>query len=473
MSPRQPVAEGVGRGWGMWMQDSAHADAMHGMAKVLAARGYDNVQSWELARVIGSSVGTLYRRYGNKEGISLAVRDFTEECLSEQARLAFECTRQEPDTDFRDAFHAWWRELAWWTIERRALFAFTFMHWHPRAHTPDTHPPFWPAYPGAIIRSQSYGGATRTLVREVLEVGEREGVFAPGCGRIGEGLIWGALMELARSANENAQVGEADVLASATALWRALIRTDDSGPRGAGTLPPATKEPSSGDMSGPAAAETSLPREMTVASAPPGAEPAARFVATEPRASRLNEAAGVPHAETESELATGCRTRSTLRRSAFTGPRAVQARAGAARFTGRPRTRTARRRSARDCDHASGPPSLTSPRAHPPPHPVEQAECPDRARRSPLCAARRSLLHTCNSARGCCCSRCCWQQEPERNPPTVAEMGSWPRLELGPTRACPRSRAFLLPKTRAPPPEPSSRARDCPVPCATSPPPRW
>ncbi|QSQ20410.1 helix-turn-helix transcriptional regulator [Pyxidicoccus parkwayensis] len=61
---------------------------------------------------------------------------------------------------------------------------------------------------------QSHGRAARALVREVLKCGEREGALAPGSARVGEGLVWGALVELVRApAEEGALVTEAEVLA--------------------------------------------------------------------------------------------------------------------------------------------------------------------------------------------------------------------------------------------------------------------
>jgi hypothetical protein len=91
------------------------------------------------------------------------------------------------------------------------------------------------------------------LVREVLEKGEREGALAPGGAQVGEGLVWGALVELARAAAQGGtRVGEAEVLASARALWRALAREEDVGPRGSGT-------PSSGEDSTPRGTSTPSP----------------------------------------------------------------------------------------------------------------------------------------------------------------------------------------------------------------------
>lgn len=378
---------------------------------------------------------------------------------------------------FDEAFHAWWRELAWCALKQPDLFAFTFLHWHPRAHTPDTHPPFWPSYPGAIIRSHSYGGATRALVREVLELGEREGAFAPGCGRVGEGLVWGTLMELARSAmHEGAHVGEAEILASAQALWRALMRPRDSGPRCTGTPPPSEETPSAGAVGGLAAAET-------VAAAPDTGALPEMTTATETSSRRERVADEVPHTRVDAPLTTGCRARSGTSRNVHAGPRVGRACAGAASLTGRPRGRTAGRRSTRDALQAHRPHPRATSGAHQPVHPVERAECPATARRNP----RRDALpmpsptrgsgqgqpgsRSCGPGRGWPCSRWCCRRELQRSPSTGERVDSW--LELKPMRGWIRSRAFLLPRIRAPPLAPSSRARDCPVPCATSPPPRW
>jgi len=221
-----------------------HAESLREAAALLARRGYDNVQAAGLAEAMRMSVGSLYRRYGSKLGLALAVRDFTEKELSYQADVAFLLKHGKPGVDFAQAFFVFWWELAWWALTKPDFFNFTFLHWHAHEYGPHSPPAPAPRVAGALIPQQSYGGATRALVREVLEKGEREGALAPGCVPLGEGLVWGALMELARAAWQGAQVGEADVRTSARALWRALAREQDAGPRGSGT-------PSPGEDSGP------------------------------------------------------------------------------------------------------------------------------------------------------------------------------------------------------------------------------
>jgi len=66
-----------------------HADAMRDAARLLARRGYDNVQAAGLAGAMRMSVGSMYRYYGSKRGLALAVRDFTEKTLSYRAEVAF------------------------------------------------------------------------------------------------------------------------------------------------------------------------------------------------------------------------------------------------------------------------------------------------------------------------------------------------------------------------------------------------
>jgi hypothetical protein len=62
----------------MWFVEMMHADTMRTAAGLLARRGYENVQASALAQALRISVGTLYRHYGSKPGLALAVRDFTE-----------------------------------------------------------------------------------------------------------------------------------------------------------------------------------------------------------------------------------------------------------------------------------------------------------------------------------------------------------------------------------------------------------
>jgi len=247
-----------------------HADSMREAAGLLARRGYDNVQAAGLAQAMRMSVGTMYRHYGSKRGLALAVRDFTEKQLSYQAYVAFALKHGKPGVDFAQAFLAFWWELAGWALRQPGLFNFTFLHWHAHEYGPHSPPAPGPRVAGALIPQQSNGGATRALVREVLEKGEREGALAPGGAQVGEGLVWGALVELARAAAQGgARVGEAEVLASARALWRALAREEDTGPRGTGTPSPGVAESSPATPGGRVVMPASVPSEAPVAAARP------------------------------------------------------------------------------------------------------------------------------------------------------------------------------------------------------------
>jgi len=208
---QQPVAQGAGRGRGVDFLEMMHADAMRDAAGLLARRGYDTVQAARLAEAMRMSVGSLYRHYGSKRGLALAVRDFTEKQLSYRAEVAFLLRHGKPGVDFAQAFLAFWWEVAGWALRQPGLFNFTFLHWHAHEYGPHSPPAPGPRVAGALIAQQSNGGATRALVREVLEKGEREGALAPGGAQVGEGLVWGALVELARAAMQGAEVGEAQV----------------------------------------------------------------------------------------------------------------------------------------------------------------------------------------------------------------------------------------------------------------------
>ncbi|MFP2913620.1 TetR/AcrR family transcriptional regulator, partial [Pyxidicoccus sp. 3LFB2] len=207
---------------GMWFLEMMHADSMRSAAALLARRGYDNVQAAALAGALRMSVGSLYRHYGSKPGLALAVRDFTERELSYQADVAFRLSHGKPGVDFARAFATFWWELAGWALRNPDLFGFTFLHWHAQEYGPHSPPAPGLRVAGALVPQQSSGGATRALVRQVLEEGEREGALIPGCVQWGEGLVWGALVDLVRMAGQGAQVGEAEVNASVRALWRAL-----------------------------------------------------------------------------------------------------------------------------------------------------------------------------------------------------------------------------------------------------------
>ncbi|MFP2913774.1 hypothetical protein ACLESD_54095, partial [Pyxidicoccus sp. 3LFB2] len=94
---------------------------------------------------------------------------------------------------------AFWEELVGWALRHADLFSFTFLHWHAHEYGPRSEPAPGPRIAGAHL-PQSNGGATRALVRSVLQKGETEGVLAPGRTQVGEGLVWGTLLELVRAA---------------------------------------------------------------------------------------------------------------------------------------------------------------------------------------------------------------------------------------------------------------------------------
>ena len=105
----------------MWFVEMMHADTMRTAAGLLARRGYENVQAAALAEALRISVGTLYRHYGSKRGLALAVRDFTEKELSYQADVAFLLKYDKPGVDFAQAFFTFWWELAWWALTKPDL----------------------------------------------------------------------------------------------------------------------------------------------------------------------------------------------------------------------------------------------------------------------------------------------------------------------------------------------------------------
>src|SRR5688500_4779748 len=80
-STQQPSGR-AGRVSGMeWIARQMHGNAMRDAAEMMAWRGYEKVQAWELARAAHISVGTMYRQYGNKRNFALEVRRFTEQEL--------------------------------------------------------------------------------------------------------------------------------------------------------------------------------------------------------------------------------------------------------------------------------------------------------------------------------------------------------------------------------------------------------
>ncbi len=494
---RQPVVRGAGRSRGMELLEMFHTVALRGAARLLARRGYDNAQASELARAMHMSVGAMYRRYGSKLGLALAVREYTEKTLCYQAEVSFMLSHGKPGVDFAQAFLDFWWELAWWALAQPDFFGFTFLHWHAHEYGPHSPPAPGPRVAGALIPQQSSGGTTRALVREVLEKGEREGALLRGCVQLGEGLVWGTLVELARKAQQGAQVGRAEVLASARALWRALGRSEDSGPRGNGTPPPSTDEPSPGMPGSLAAASAptllsaaladSVPEgevlqgllQAPVADSAPEGEvlqglPQTPVADSCPESRPEGEAPQVLHEAPVVDLRPASEAPQTVLMvpiaadpfpsfEASTAPRRISL-SGTGRGAsgaGRPRTRFAVRRSTCDGIDTRRPLLRTSSSAHLPTHPIERAECPDRARRN----LRRSLLRVPRraegSARGPPCWRCCYRRALKHGPWTVEPAASCRCLSRRHLRNVPRGTCHSRPargptrassRNRGPPP---------------------
>ena len=466
-----------------------HADAMRDAARLLARRGYDNVQAAGLAGAMRMSVGSMYRYYGSKRGLALAVRDFTEKTLSYRAEVAFLLRHGKPGVDFAQAFLAFWWELAGWALAHPDLFNFTFLHWHAQEYGPHSPPAPGPRVAGALIPQQSNGGATRVLVREVLEKGEREGALAPDCSQVGEGLVWGALVELARTAAQpGARVGEAEVLASARALWRALAHTEDSGPQGTGTPHPGTETSSPGASGGLTAAPApalllasvtgsspngEMPRGLlpaSVADSPPEthSSPDAETLPG-PRPAPLGNASlegkalrGLPETLVAESVEAGAAPQIRHEAPVTDSPPARKApqscpsckaprvllmvlvadacphfegsatsrmtggsgASGGASGAGRPRTRFAQRRSTCDAIGTRRPRPRASSSTRLPRHPIERTECSDRACRNP----RRSLLRVPRRPEGLAygprCWHCLYRREPKHRPSPVAPAAS-------------------------------------------------
>ncbi|WP_407692894.1 TetR/AcrR family transcriptional regulator [Pyxidicoccus xibeiensis] len=216
------------------------ATRMEEAAAVMAQRGYDNTPAAELARVMRMSVGSLYRRYGSKRGCALAIRDFSEDELCRYARYEFQMASTDEGAGFREGFFALWRLLANYVLRTPGVFSFVFLHVHPEAGPDDER-----------------GWRVRDLIREVVSQAERDGALEPGSAMARTCLVWGALAELGRvAARWEGAVTEADVLASAEALWRALGPREKSAPRGPGGIPPPEGEKASYEApdSDPAAA---------------------------------------------------------------------------------------------------------------------------------------------------------------------------------------------------------------------------
>jgi AcrR family transcriptional regulator len=202
---------------------------MQSSAEVLGRHGYAHVKAEDLARSIGMSVGSLYRRYGSKQHFARTVRTFHEDTFCREVDWAFFCKHGADGVSFREAFFTFWEALTHWALGLPGPFAFAFLHRHPD-----------------VEGQPAPGSAARALVREVLLKGEQDGALMPGCARVGEALVWGTLAEWVRTLEErNEEVYRRDLLASAEALWRALAKADDSGGSHGGGTPPGATQPES------------------------------------------------------------------------------------------------------------------------------------------------------------------------------------------------------------------------------------
>ncbi len=105
----------------IWRQ--MHGDAMRNAAELLAWRGYEKVQAWELARAAHVSVGTMYRQYGNKRNFALEVRRFTEEELCRFTEWEYWKAQSKHEEDYRACFLAFWNTLAWGCARNRGCSA--------------------------------------------------------------------------------------------------------------------------------------------------------------------------------------------------------------------------------------------------------------------------------------------------------------------------------------------------------------
>jgi len=133
----------------MWSLEQLHLMSMRQAAGLMAQRGYGQVRAEEVAKAGGLSVGSFYRRYGSKQGFAQQVRQFAEREVCHLARMGFERGMRPPEGHFRQAFDAFFRELAWCAQTKPEFFCFAFLHWHPDSLEP-----------------RAPGGQTRALVRE-------------------------------------------------------------------------------------------------------------------------------------------------------------------------------------------------------------------------------------------------------------------------------------------------------------------
>ena len=130
------------------------------------------------------------------------MREYTESDLTWEAYLAFSAHHGEAGEAFAPAFFALFERLVRYAVEQLDLFGFTFLHWHAHEYGPHSPVAVTPVSAGALMAPQSSGGATRAYLREVLETGEKEGALRPGSALVGEGPVWGTLLELARAARQ-------------------------------------------------------------------------------------------------------------------------------------------------------------------------------------------------------------------------------------------------------------------------------
>lgn len=181
----------------MWGLAQIRADAMCEAAVLLAMRGYDNVHASELAEASRLSVGSLYRIYGSKRGFALSVRDMSESTLCRRARISFEIEHGRPGVDFREAFFSFWRGLVAEALKEPALFAFTFLHWHPLSDGPReryVRGPYLPRSLGPVAEDTSDADApdARRYTRG------SDGPYAPDVGERSRSGMPGTSMRLAR-----------------------------------------------------------------------------------------------------------------------------------------------------------------------------------------------------------------------------------------------------------------------------------
>jgi AcrR family transcriptional regulator len=459
---RQVLAEGTfipgglrpGGGEGVegmsWFVEQIHADCMRQAAGPLAQRGFENVQACELAEAMRMSVGSLYRHYGSKLGLALAVREHTERDLSFEAYMAFSMHHRESGDAFAPAFFALWERLVRYALTQPDLFGFTFLHWHAHEYGPHSPVAPMPDSPGALFAPQSSGGATRAYVREVLETGEKEGALVPGAAVMGEGLVWGTLLELVRSARQGVRVGREESIAAARVLWRALAVVKDSGSQGTGTPPSGSEEASSQTTDGLATASVSFRQETPVACSHPASEARDRQQLT-PVAAATDSPCSSDAARTLAPVVGAGHSAETraaplLLQAPCAGENAAEVSCS--------RTRAGWRRSTRDEVGVLRPHGRTSPSAPIPVHPIERIECSDRARRHLSRTPSRASRRPGCSTDGPHCSPCCCRREPGHSRAKSApssRRSAWPPDGGSRLSAKPRTppRRTVVPSARA------------------------